>query len=174
MKGSLRIAVLSLLLVSTDHAIGFPPQDPEATQADCSFSHPQLPGRCNVTVPVPGHSTPRQACDAVLRCINGTVCADAEKYCRNPGVPKTWKLEEAIAARPRVNCAYTNQTSSGWCRLTAPVPKGMTPQEACEAVLPCLNGSPCDGYIHPCDPDNRSGWKLAEVSPVQPPPTPKR
>ena len=62
MKDSLRIAALSLLLLSTDFAIGVPSEGPEATQADCSFSHPQLPGRCNVTVAVPRHSTPRQAC----------------------------------------------------------------------------------------------------------------
>jgi len=174
MKRALGLAALPLLLLSPAGPTDQSKSQAAPASADCSFSHPQLPGRCWTTVPVPRGSNPQQACDGVLRCINGSYCPEADRYCHNPGVPKTWKLEDAIPTRARVNCAYSNPTSSGWCRLTAPVPKGMTPRQACEAVVPCLNGSPCEGYIHLCDPDNRAGWKLEEVSPAPPRPTPAR
>ena len=128
--------------------------------ADCSFSHPQLPGRCNVTVPVPGNSSPQQACDEVLRCINGSQCRDADKYCPKP-------------ARPRVNCAYSNPGHAGWS-LLVPVPEGLTPRQACEAVLTCLNGSPCEGFNQSYYPDTRSGWRFKEIQPAQPQQTPAR
>lgn len=165
---------MSTLLFVPMRALGSPSPNDEATKADCSFSNANIAGFCNVTVPVPRKSTPQQACDGVLRCINSSYCPDSEKYCFNPGVSKIWKLEEATASLPRVNCAYSNASYSGWCRRTAPVPKGMTPRQACEAVLACLNGSRCEGFTQPCDPDNWSGWRLEEADPAQPQPTPKR
>jgi len=145
----------------------------DQTTADCSFSHPQLPGLCRVTVLVPRHSTPQRACDSVLHCINATVCADAQKYCPNPGVSKAWKLAGAAAAMPRAACAFSNGGYNGWCRLTVPLPKGATPQQACEAVVPCLNGQPCEGFVNYCQSDIVSGWKVAEAkaAPVQAAPT---
>lgn len=165
MRNAFRIAVLALLLVSGLPAAASPPPNAESADADCSFSHPQLPGRCNLTVPIARNSNPRQTCDAVLRCMNASACADSEKYCPNPGVAKTWKLEEARASAPKVNCAFSNATYSGWCTLSAPVLNGMTPQTACEAVRSCLNGSPCEGFTQYCDPNNRSGWRLEKVTP---------
>ena len=144
-----------------------------ASQADCSFSHPSLPGWCNMTIPVPRHATPRTACESVLRCLNSSACPDREKYCSNTGLVRDWKLEEAQAARPRVDCAYSNPIFSGWCRLTAPVPKGMSPQQACAAVLACLNGNPCAGFSNRCDPEIWSGWRLEEVRRPEPEPTPR-
>ena len=171
----------ALLIFSTAQVAGDPPpKESGATQADCTFSNPQmLTGRCNVSVPVSHHSTPRHACEAVLHCINATACAEAQKYCPNPGIARGWKLETAkasviiTASTPRVSCAYSNPAYSGWCRLTVPAPKGMTPHHACEAVVPCMNGGDCPGYVHVCDPNIRSGWKVAEVRPVQPQPTPR-
>ena len=69
---------------------------------------------------------------------------------------------------PRVDCAFSNQYYSGWCRLTIPLRGGSTPQQACETVLRCLNGdnAVCDGNVHPCHaPELRNGWKLEEVKP---------
>ncbi len=174
MKDGFRLAHLATLLFATMHALGSASPNEESRKADCSFSNANIAGFCRVTVPVPRNSTPQQACEAVLRCINGVNCPDSQKYCFNPGVTKIWKLVEAMASPPRVNCAYSNANYSGWCRRTAPVPKGLTPRQACEEVLACMNGSPCEGFTQPCDPYNWSGWRLAEVSPAQPQPTPKR
>jgi hypothetical protein len=172
-KDRLRITLFATLLMAPVRALGSPSPNEDATKADCSFSNANLPGFCNVTVPVPRNSTPQQACEAVRSCINGSQCADSQKYCFNPGVPKIWKLEQARASLPRVNCAYSNPSYSGWCRRTAPVPKDLTPRQACEAVLACLNGSPCEGFTLHCDPDIWSGWRLEEVHP-EPRPTPRR
>ena len=135
----------------------------EPSAADCSFRHPQLPGLCRVTVAVARHSTPQHACDSILRCINATVCNEAQNYCPNPGVSKVWKLASATPARPRADCAFSNGGYSGWCRLSVPLTKGATPQKACEAVVPCLNGAPCEGFVNHCQADIVSGWKVAEA-----------
>src|SRR5262252_2938741 len=109
MKSVLRVSSLVFVLVTTVAASGsHPPAAPP--QADCTFTHPDLPGFCSVMVPVPRHSTLKQTCDSVLRCINGSACADAQKYCPNPGVSKIWKLDSAkpgvviTASTPRVDC----------------------------------------------------------------------
>jgi hypothetical protein len=179
MKIWLRSAALTLVLVCTVRASGSPSSVP--SQADCVFTHPDLPGFCSVTVPVPRHSSIQQTCESVLRCINGSACADAQKYCPNPGVSKIWKLDAArpgvviTASTPRVDCGYSNPGYSGWCRLTVPVPDGTTPKQACEMVVPCLNGTPCPGYVNFCGPDLHSGWQLAQVGqPVRPATAPKR
>jgi hypothetical protein len=174
MKHRLQLALLAMPILAAMHALASPPPSDDAAKAACSFSNPQLPGWCNVTVPVAQHSTPQQACGAVLRCINSSACADSEKYCFNPGVRKNWKLEEARAWTPPADCGYSNPSYSGWCRLSAPVLKGMTPEGACQAVLPCLNGGPCEGFTGYCDPQNRSGWRLEEARASQPQPTPRR
>ena len=179
MKVVVRSLAIAAVLVCTVRASGSHPADPPP--AECAFTHPDLPGFCSVTVPVPRHSTLQQACESVLRCINGSACADAQKYCPNPGVSKVWKLDSAkpgvliTASTPRVDCGFSNPGYSGWCRLIAPVPDGMTPRQACEAVVPCLNGTPCPGYVNHCGPDLMSGWQLAQVGdPRRNPPTPKR
>ena len=154
----------ALLTLSVSSPIESATDDPSA--ADCSFSHPQLPGVCRVTVAVGKQSTPQQTCASVLHCINGTVCTEAQKYCPNPGVAKNWKLASAAAATPRAACAFRNGGYNGWCRLSVPVPKGATPQQACEAVVPCLNGTPCDGFVNYCQADIVSGWKVAEAKPA--------
>jgi hypothetical protein len=174
MKDNFRVILFCGAAFTTRHALGSPSPNDEATRADCRFSNANLPSFCNVTIPVPRNSTPQQACDAVLRCMNSNYCPESQKYCFNPGVPKVWKLEEARVSLPRVICAYSNPSYIGWCRRTAPVPKGLTPRQVCEAVLACMNGSPCEGFTWHCDPDIWSGWKLAEVQPAHPQPTPKR
>jgi len=151
-------ALLALTVTSPIHSA---PNEPQA--ADCSFRHPQLPGLCRVTVAVGKQSTPQQTCASVLHCINATVCAEAQKYCPNPGVTRIWKLASATAARPRADCAFSNGGYNGWCRLSVPLPKGSTPQQACEAVVPCLNGTSCEGFVNYCQADIVSGWKVAEA-----------
>lgn len=77
---------------------------------------------------------------------------------------------------PKADCAFSNPYYSGWCRVTVPVPIESNPQEACAAVLRCLNGdnSSCQGNINPCHaPDIRNGWRLEEAKVSQPQPPPK-
>ena len=165
MKNTLRFVLLTMLLATMD-AVGSPPQDEEAANADCSFSNPNLSGLCKTTVPVPRHSTPQLACEDVLLCLKSSACADSQKYCYNPGVQKDWKLEGATASTPPVNCAFSNPSYSGWCRVTVQRSKGSTPQQVCEAVLRCMNGNPCEGnYTYCTAAGNPRGWRLEEVTP---------
>jgi hypothetical protein len=78
---------------------------------------------------------------------------------------------------PKADCAFSNAYYSGWCRVTVGMADGVTPQQACGAVLQCLNGdnSSCQGNINPCHaPDIRNGWRLEEAKVSQPQPTPRR
>lgn len=163
MTGHLRSggSLAALLLAFSTAASA--PSGPQA--ADCSFRHPQLPGLCRLTIGVAAHSTPERTCESVLRCVNATVCAEAQTYCPNPGVAKIWKLASAAAAQPRADCAFSNGGYNGWCRIGVPLAKGATPRQACEAVASCLNGAPCEGFVNYCQPDIVSGWKVAEAKP---------
>ena len=95
-----------VLVLSAARSVESMPPNDQPAAADCAFSHPQLPGQCRLTIAVPPHSTPQRTCDSVLRCINATICAEAQTYCPNPGVPKVWKLASASAAVPRADCAF--------------------------------------------------------------------
>ena len=166
MKVIARSLALAIVLTCTIRASGSHSNPP---QADCVFTHPDLPGFCSVEVPVPRHSDRQQTCESVLRCINSSACADAQSYCPNPGVSKIWRLDAVkpgvviTAETPRVDCGFSNPGYSGWCRLVAPVPDGTTPRQACETILPCLNGTLCPGYVNYCGPDLHTGWQLAQV-----------
>jgi hypothetical protein len=66
-----------------------------------------------------------------------------------------------------VDCAFSNQHYSGWCRVTVEKrPDNADPRYACGIVLRCLNGenTKCAGNVNPCRaPEIRSGWKLEEA-----------
>jgi hypothetical protein len=92
------LALLALLLFSTDRAVGSPPPDGDAAQADCAFSNPGYSGWCRQTVPMPKGSTPKQVCEAVLSCLNGNACPS--NPC-NAGTNRSgWRLEEAKPSTP--------------------------------------------------------------------------
>ena len=66
----------------------------------------------------------------------------------------------------KADCAFSNPGYSGWCRQTVPVASGKTPQQACEAVLSCLNGNACaSNYCNA--PNIRGGWRLEEAKASQ-------
>jgi hypothetical protein len=93
------LALVTLVMLSADRAVGSPPQNAQATKADCAFSNPGYSGWCRETVPLPADKTPRQVCEAVLSCLNGNACA--ANPC-NAGTNRSgWRLEEAKASPPR-------------------------------------------------------------------------
>jgi hypothetical protein len=92
------LAVVTLVLFSTDRAVGSPPQSSQTTRADCAFSNPGYSGWCRQTVPMPEGTTPKQACEAVLSCLNGNACPS--NPC-NAGTNRSgWRLEEARPSPP--------------------------------------------------------------------------
>jgi hypothetical protein len=103
LKNNLRItawplALVALLLFSTTRAVGSPPPKVDPPKADCAFSNPGYSGWCRQTVPIPSGTTPKQACQAVLSCLNGNACES--NYCNAQNIRSGWKLEEAKASTP--------------------------------------------------------------------------
>ncbi len=103
LKNNLRItawplALVALLLFSTNRAVGSPPPKVDAPKADCAFSNAGYSGWCRQTVPMPAGTTPKQVCEAVLRCLNGNACES--NYCNAQNIRSGWRLEEAKPSTP--------------------------------------------------------------------------
>ena len=103
MKISLRVAawplaLTALLLFPTTRAVGSPPPGSDAPKADCAFSNPGYSGWCRQTIPMRADTTPKQACTAVLSCLNGNACES--NYCNAQNLRSGWKLEEAKPSTP--------------------------------------------------------------------------
>jgi hypothetical protein len=103
LKNNLRItawplALVALTVFSTTRAVGSPPPKVDAPKADCAFSNPGYSGWCRQTVPKPAGTTPKQACEAVLRCLNGNACES--NYCNAQNIRSGWRLEEAKPSKP--------------------------------------------------------------------------
>lgn len=59
----------------------------------------------------------------------------------------------------QATCVLSNPAYSGACTQTTPMAKGATPQQACQAVLDCLNNVNCLKTY--CDATTiRTGWRL--------------
>ena len=62
-------------------------------QATCVLSNPAYSGSCTQTTPLAQGSTPAQACQAVLDCLNNAQCL--KTYCSATTVRTGWKLESS-------------------------------------------------------------------------------
>ena len=65
----------------------------EPARATCVLTHPAFAGKCTETADVPEGSTPRQACEAILSCMNNVACT--KTYCQATTIRQGWKLESA-------------------------------------------------------------------------------
>jgi hypothetical protein len=91
MKRTLGMAVLLTVLLSgrpTLSSAGPPP-----TQATCVFTNPAYSGKCVENASVADGSTPQQACQAILSCLNNVDCL--KTYCSATTIRTGWKLESA-------------------------------------------------------------------------------
>jgi len=91
------LSLVALFLISETRATGVP-SSKDGPKADCAFSNPGYSGWCRQSVPLAAGATPKQACEAVLSCLNGNACS--ANYCNAPNVRGGWKLEEAKASQP--------------------------------------------------------------------------
>jgi hypothetical protein len=91
------VLLVALLLVSRTRATGAPPPKDNSPRADCAFSNPGYSGWCRQSVPIGAGATPKQACEAVLSCLNNNACE--ANYCNAPNVRSGWRLEEAKASQ---------------------------------------------------------------------------
>jgi hypothetical protein len=102
MRRSLRrtawpLALVALFFVTGTRVAGVPSQN-EGARADCAFSNPGYSGWCRQTIPMAAGKTPKQACQAVLSCLNGDACTS--NYCNAQNIRSGWRLEEAKASQP--------------------------------------------------------------------------
>ena len=90
------LAAALLLLVahrgSSAARASAPPPPPPAT-ATCVFVNPAFSGKCTETAAVAEGSTPAQACQVILNCLNSVDCL--KTYCSATTLRQGWKLESA-------------------------------------------------------------------------------
>ena len=89
------LAAVLLLLVAhrgspSARASAPPPPPPTAT---CVFVNPAFSGKCTETATVADGSTPAQACQVILNCLNSVDCL--KTYCSATTVRQGWTLESA-------------------------------------------------------------------------------
>jgi hypothetical protein len=86
------LLVLALHRGSPAASASVPPPPPSATAA-CVFVNPAFAGKCTETATVPDGSTPKQACEVILQCLNSVDCL--KTYCQATTVRQGWTLESA-------------------------------------------------------------------------------
>lgn len=93
-SSSRRIFLAAAVLLLVAHRGSPAGQDAApAVQATCVFSNPAFAGKCTETAAVAQGSTPTQACQAILQCLNNVDCL--KTYCQATTVRTGWKLESA-------------------------------------------------------------------------------
>jgi hypothetical protein len=93
---SLALALLFVLLAGARGVLEAR-ADPEPAGTyvvECSFSHPAYSGRCGVSETTPRSTPPKEACEAILSCLNDSRCS-GKTYCNATTLRGGWKLEEA-------------------------------------------------------------------------------
>ena len=97
MRSVLRVAAIVLAACFASSLDGRPASQAAAAQpparATCILVHPAFAGKCTETAEIPAGSTPRQACEAILSCMNNVACT--KTYCQATTIRQGWKLESA-------------------------------------------------------------------------------
>jgi hypothetical protein len=70
----------------------------------CVFRNTGFAGSCTETTDVPEDSSPRQACELILSCLNDARCVKA--YCNSTTIRQGWTLESAKAAQAQPSMAF--------------------------------------------------------------------
>ena len=66
-----------------------------ATRATCVFSNPAYAGKCVQNPDIAKGSSPQQACESILACLNNNGCL--KTYCDATTIRTGWKL---VSAKP--------------------------------------------------------------------------
>ena len=69
------------------------PARPPQPQATCVFTNPAFAGKCVEKTDVAEGSSPSQACEAILQCLNDVDCL--KTYCQATTIRTGWRLESA-------------------------------------------------------------------------------
>lgn len=85
-----RITELASFLASIQQKTG---AEKGTESALCVFSNPAYAGQCTETAELPEGSSPRDACEAILACLNSATCL--KTYCGATTIRQGWTLESA-------------------------------------------------------------------------------
>ncbi len=95
MRTALRIAAAAFVawfVLPIDGRLASPAAAGEQpVRATCVLTHPAFAGKCTELPAVPKDSTPSQACESVLACLNNVACT--KTYCQATTIRQGWKLE---------------------------------------------------------------------------------
>ena len=92
----MRRLVLAVLAVSVLPAFSPAPSQDQPSpppRATCTFVNATYSGKCVETTEVPAGSSPQQACESILRCLNDVGCV--KTYCQATTIRSGWRLESA-------------------------------------------------------------------------------
>jgi hypothetical protein len=92
-RSRVAFAAVLLLLVAHRGSPASPASAAPPPQATCVFSNPAFAGKCTETAAVANGSSPQQACQEILQCLNNVNCLNT--YCQATTVRQGWKLESA-------------------------------------------------------------------------------
>jgi hypothetical protein len=85
------LAIVLLLMAAPAHSPAGPPPPPG--KASCVFTNPAFAGKCVENTDVADGSSPTQACQAILSCLNNVDCL--KTYCQATTIRSGWQLESA-------------------------------------------------------------------------------
>jgi hypothetical protein len=89
-----RVVLTALLLVLVLEARSATSQGvTPAARATCVFSNPAFAGKCVESANIGKGSSPKQACQSILACLNDTGCL--KTYCQATTLRSGWRLESA-------------------------------------------------------------------------------
>jgi hypothetical protein len=87
------VSAVSLLVSATPSPSPAGPPPPPSAQATCVFTNPAFAGKCVENADVGEGSSPTQACQSILQCLNDVDCL--KTYCQATTIRSGWKLESA-------------------------------------------------------------------------------
>ena len=85
--------LLAVAAIRGRAASAAPGNSQSGATATCVFTNPAYSGKCTQTTAIPAGSSPTQACQSVLACLNDAQCI--QTYCNATTVRGGWKLESA-------------------------------------------------------------------------------
>jgi len=96
MKKLIRLGLVAAALLASTPARTQDAAPPAPQNATCTFVNASYSGKCVETAQIPSGSSPAQACESILRCLNDVGCV--KTYCQATTIRNGWRLESATPA----------------------------------------------------------------------------
>jgi len=97
MKRAIRSGLVAAALLASSPARTQDAAPPAPQRVTCTFVNASYSGKCVETAEVASGSSPTQACESILRCLNDVGCV--KTYCQATTIRSGWRLDSATPAR---------------------------------------------------------------------------